>query len=149
MPEPIPTPEPTSTPSGLTYVIRNSAGVAVGLSTKPVYPERPEGPEAHAIAFLNYLVNQRELAGTLALEKVLQELYEAIFCPREEISPLPWLSVLRFFNKVLKTVHGQQAAFKTYVPTYTDGRRRKARAYRIPLLDEVLVLGRQEATAVA
>lgn len=82
------------------------------------------------------------------MEKVLRKFYTTIFCREEGVRPLPWLSVLRHFNKLLKMLYGS-AIFKKYEPVYKGGRRRKLRAYRIPLLQEMAQAHEQQSEAVA
>jgi hypothetical protein len=125
-------------------VIRDAAGIAVDLSCESVDPEHPE---THALGFLHFLVNDHALAGQEALEKVLKRLYTAVFCPRQGTRPLPWLSVLRHFNKLLKVIYGP-TPFKTYESVYKRGRRRKLRAYRIPRLEEAAQRPEQQSDVV-
>jgi hypothetical protein len=147
-PEPTPTstpaPVPSSTPLPL-YAVHDAAGTIVDISCWDI---DAESPAVHAEEFLHWLVENKALAGECVIEKVLKRLYATVFCRQVAIRPLPWLSVLRHFNKLLRTIYGP-ATFKSYQPVYKRGRRRKLMAYRIPLLQEGAQAPKQQTEVVA
>jgi hypothetical protein len=124
-----PTTPPTAGSTAALYFIRE-AGVVVDIAGQPPEPEHPIG---HALVLLRKLVCD-SCAGEHATEKTLRTYY-LVICRKYGMKPLPWLSVLRHFNALLKLIYGPVYR-KTYKRLYERGRPRQRRVYRIPLLAE-------------
>jgi hypothetical protein len=125
--EPTPAPEPPETLPPTIYAVRDAAGIVVDLSH---WITEPESPATHAEDFLDWLVEQEVVAGQYVLEKALRKIYTTVFCPEFSFKPMPWPSILRRFSKLINGA-------KIYKSVYKGGRRRRLRAYRIPLAQEM------------
>jgi hypothetical protein len=129
-----PTAQPTTETDDVThdetYIIRDG-GVIVGLGRET---DGVPNPTSHALALLQLLMQDEGYAGQPATEKHIRDCYTGV-CRIQGAKPLPWLSVVRPFNALLKLIYGP-AYRKTYKRFYERGRPRQRRIYRIPLLSE-------------
>jgi hypothetical protein len=91
-------------------------------------------PAQHALDLLQLMMGDEAVAGGPATESLLRDYYGAL-CRARRVKQLPWLSVLRHVNGMLKKIYGP-AYKKTYKRVYEGGRLRNRRVYRIPLLEE-------------
>lgn len=102
-------------------------------------------PAQHALDLLHLLMG--DVAEEPATESVLRDYYAAL-CRVRRAKRLPWLSVLRNFNVIVKLIYGP-AYRKTYGRVYEGGHLRKRRVYRIPLLSEFeAALGSEASSSV-
>jgi hypothetical protein len=136
-----PTAGSTAEPAAPIYVIRDAAGIAVGLARKPLNASHPV---QHAFDLLQFMMRDEAVAGGPATEGLLREYYGALCRARQQ---LPWLSVLRHVNGMLKKIYGP-AYKKTYKRMYEGGRLRNRRVYRIPLLEEAAQAAGQDVARV-
>ena len=88
----------TARDTATTYAVRDNAGVVVDLSHWEI---EPESPATHARDFLAWLIEQDAAAGLHVLEKVSRKTYTTEFCPRFDLRPMPWPSVLRRFSELI------------------------------------------------
>ena len=103
------------------FPIRDSEGMIIGLSPKPV--PRELGVNDHAELFFEWLSTHGEYAGSPVLARLLPQVYVA-FCSEHGLEPFPWRSIAT----VLKGFTGG----KKYTWVREGKRRRRRRVYRIP-----------------